>query len=878
MFLSRTLVVALTRSGLAVPGGPLGPAMVVRLGHVMVIEALASGRHDSVAAAIDEVLERVDVDRGALVAFTDQLERQGLLRDTTPEIVPAPPRAAPVIAEPPEARELSVVMTPLVFRPTPEGFELLDHEGCLLLRVDAVELAAISYLREPVARTPAIRLHREEAGPLGLTEPRYDDVVARFARAGLIESYDRDAPEAAPNRDIAGTMMRREIIAVQECVAAIERHMAVHDEAEREREGRTGQQRVRVVPVTYNGPNPPLALGLIVAYAKAVDDGKLEEEYDFVPQWIVDDEKLTKLASRPGVFLFSNYVWSYQRCLAASALIKQISPNSITIHGGPSTPKYEGDLKTFFRANPHVDVCVRGEGEATTAAILQALVGVVGRGDGLPDLSVLDGVEGCAYRVGDRIVRNPDRDRIADLDSIPSPYLTGLFDSYGEVPDLNVGIETNRGCPYGCTFCDWGAATLSRIRKFSLDRVMAELELLAQRRVRGVGPCDANFGIWERDVAIAEKVAEMKAKYGYPRVFGANYAKNTVKHLKKIIGIMVEADILSHGIVSLQSMDADTLDAVERSNIRLDKYEELASEFRRAKLPLFVDLMVGLPGQTPASFRSDLQECIDREVQVRIPITELLANSPMNDPEYRAKFHIETQAPVGDLVSAPLVISTSTFTRQDYDNMRDLRRVFLLCEDFGAFRQIARYVRHETGVKEVDFYERLRLDARSDPERWPHLALLLQTVPDLMAPPISWGLLMGELHEYLVDVLGVPDDSALKTAITVQHALLPSHEREFPMKLELEHDYAAWHDTMLETKDRLANSETEDRADWPEVVPHLRTFGPASFPIDDPGRMASLGLGIILEGHGFGANWEFDSPISRPFFVGQERAKLLLTV
>ena len=48
---------------------------------------------------------------------------------------------------------------------------------------------------------------------------------------------------------------------------------------------------------------------------------------------------------------------------------------------------------------------------------------------------------------------------------------------------------------------------------------------------------DANFGIFERDVEIAEKVAELKASYGYPNCCPTNYAKNTMKHLKKIVEI-----------------------------------------------------------------------------------------------------------------------------------------------------------------------------------------------------------------------------------------------------------------------------------------------------------------------------------------------------
>ena len=78
-------------------------------------------------------------------------------------------------------------------------------------------------------------------------------------------------------------------------------------------------------------------------------------------------------------------------------------------------------------------------------------------------------------------------------------------------------LETNRGCPYGCTFCDWGSATQSRIRKFDLDRVFAELEWCATHKVHQVFLADANFGIFERDVEIAEKVAELKLEHGYPR-------------------------------------------------------------------------------------------------------------------------------------------------------------------------------------------------------------------------------------------------------------------------------------------------------------------------------------------------------------------------
>ena len=86
---------------------------------------------------------------------------------------------------------------------------------------------------------------------------------------------------------------------------------------------------------------------------------------------------------------------------------------------------------------------------------------------------ILADVPGLSFRLGDRVVRTAPRDRIADLNTIPSAVLLGIYDGFipagGGPGGLN--LETNRGCPYGCTFCDWGSATLSRIRKFDLDRV-----------------------------------------------------------------------------------------------------------------------------------------------------------------------------------------------------------------------------------------------------------------------------------------------------------------------------------------------------------------------------------------------------------------------
>ncbi|MFN8641687.1 MAG: radical SAM protein [Candidatus Binatia bacterium] len=461
-------------------------------------------------------------------------------------------------------------------------------------------------------------------------------------------------------------------------------------------------------------------------------------------------------------------------------------------------------------------------------------------------------------------MRTADRERIADLDAIPSPFLTGLFDAYGEVPgSISVVTETNRGCPYSCTFCDWGSATASRIRQFSMDRVLAEIEWCASHGVFCIGPADSNFGIFPRDVDIAEAIAAARRRHGFPKVFGVSYAKNSVKHLQHIIETMAHAGIVTHGILSLQTMDPDTLAVVRRSNIKTEKYDQLAAEFRRARLPLFVDLMLGLPGSTPESFRNDLQACVDREVQVRIPQTTLLVNSPMNDPAYRAEHQIETAEPFTPGVPR-LLVSTKTLSRAQRDEAVRLRALFLLFENFGALRQVARFVRQETGLGEVAFYERLRLDTEGDPERWPMLRLLAAAVPTIMSAPGSWGLMIDELRGYLVEAIGVAADDALDTVLAVQLALLPAVDRVLPVTLSLRHDYAAWYQAMLEVK------ESPARGDWTRVVPRLRELPPATFTVSDPDDGVRRSIGGNLELHGFGLNWEYESPVRRAFSAASE--------
>ena len=658
---------------------------------LLLTSALSASDGRTVGTIVDAVVARTGAEPKRLLRFASALATHGYL-------VADPPRARRTTDAAVDDLATGSVSSDQLFQ-VPEGSGLLvedghflwfDHSGTLRLRLSVEEMIASRPFGEPCTADQAWATLLADPCPPDLSRGAFDDLVRRLRLSGLFRTVDAIVEERTAFQPTVKNARQIVLEGVLEAVAEFEKTVMA----------RPGQ-RAAVVPVNDDHKMAPLSLGLLVAYAQELDGGRLQDRYDFVPLFLAEDQTLLEWTARPAIFLFSNYIWNYERNLQLSAMLKEANPLNITIHGGPSTPKYMGDCETFFLEYPHVDVTVRGEGEATFAAVLDALDPAC-----VSDLSPLRDVEGLSFRSPTNVVHTPDRDRITDLDTIPSPYLLGLFEPFGRAHVAAV-IESNRGCPYGCTFCDWGSATLSRIRKFDMDRVKAELEWFSKNELLFVSLCDANFGIFERDVEIAEHIAAMKNQYGFPKTAALNYAKNTMKHLRRIIEVFSEAGLTIEPTVALQSMDEQTLKVIKRSNIKLTQYDELSDEFRRARLPLATDVMMGLPGSTLVSFKSDLQKCTDRDVRARCNPTVLLPNSPMNAPAYRVEHGI---------VARPheIVKQSKTFSREDFDEMDRLRIAFYVFDNFGVLRYLARFVRSEVGVKEVDFFDRLsRAGARS---------------------------------------------------------------------------------------------------------------------------------------------------------------------
>ncbi len=190
--------------------------------------------------------------------------------------------------------------------------------------------------------------------------------------------------------------------------------------------------------------------------------------------------------------------------------------------------------------------------------------------------------DGISYIDRDgQFVRKANAARLRDLSEVPSPFVNGLFDDLMRAnPDEHwIGLwETNRGCPFQCTFCDWGSATAGKLNKFDVDRLLDEVDWFAPK-IEYVFCCDANFGILPRDVDIAKRVAEVKRATGYPVALSVQNTKNATDRAYETQKILSDAGLNKGVALSMQSVDTHTLESIKRQNISLETYLELQRRF-----------------------------------------------------------------------------------------------------------------------------------------------------------------------------------------------------------------------------------------------------------------------------------------------------------
>ena len=449
----------------------------------------------------------------------------------------------------------------------------------------------------------------------------------------------------------------------------------------------------------------PCRIASMMAYVRT--NGSIKNNFKFEKSFVfrTEVEEYIKECHDTDILLCSCYVWNWEITKYLASEVKKINPNCTIIFGGAQIPDLAQD---FFKQHPYVDIIAHGEGEYILENILTAYLKD-------KDYSQVKGIETKEFR-------NQLQERINELDNLPSPYLTNtVWDLVEKVDGIRwiVGWETNRGCPYACTFCDWGSATFTKVRKWEESRLFKEIEWFAENKIPYIDCCDANFGIFqERDFRIAEKLKEVALKTNYPERVRPAWAKNSSEKIIPIAKQLQDGGILGAVTLAVQSLDPDTLKIVKRANIKFDTFSELASTFRKNGIPTYTELIMGMPGETLQSFKDGLDSIAMTKVDtVFIYNCTVLPNAPMNVPEYREKYKIKiVRSPIMLVHSSihnrgthqeyeEIVVETSTCSCEDLKETYLYSWCFLTLQSLGILKHIATYYNIVHNIRYTKFYE-----------------------------------------------------------------------------------------------------------------------------------------------------------------------------
>ena len=440
------------------------------------------------------------------------------------------------------------------------------------------------------------------------------------------------------------------------------------------RPGSWNIQLVQINQRAFENTFLPYAVGLLQGYALRYAPNL--SRYTFLPflyQRLPLAQSVVQ-AQLADVLACSTYFWNIGYSLELARRLKARNPALLVILGGPQVPDRAED---FLRAHPEVDVVVHGEGEKVFLQLLESLPAKDWRE--IPGISYLN-AQGEFHS-------HPPGPRTVALDEIPSPYLQGVFD-----PLLRQGgtrwaalWETNRGCPFSCTFCDWGSATAAKVTRFGMERLKAEIAFFARHRIEMVYCCDANYGILPRDLEITEAIVAEHDQTGYPRGFYIQNTKNATERSYQIQKLITRSGMNPDVTLSLQSVSPEVLKSIKRDNISLATFRELQARFQRDEVSTYTDLLVGLPSETYDSFADGAAKVIGdgQHHIIKFYNVYVLPNAELNQPEYRARYGIETvrQPYFEPWIPQPhaevqeyqeMVVSTRVLSREDWRRIRAL--------------------------------------------------------------------------------------------------------------------------------------------------------------------------------------------------------------
>lgn len=304
---------------------------------------------------------------------------------------------------------------------------------------------------------------------------------------------------------------------------------------------------------------------------------------EFPPESSAAEMAAAIARSAPDVLALSCYVWNVIDLMDAARLVVAHHPAAHVVAGGPEV----GPIgRQVLERYPFLEVVVKSEGERPLVDLVL----------GWHSPGARPVVTGIWTRVDGEIRERPDAEIVADLGELASPQMRDDVDYDGRI----VCVETQRGCVFRCSFCFYNKDLSIRNRRFDLDRVKAELAFWLDRDITQLYLMDPVFNL---NAARAKEICRFLAEHNHRRI--PIHAEIWAEFVDDELAALMKAAHFDFLEVGLQTTDVATLATVDR-RLKLQPFLDGIAHLRAHDLACEVQLILGLPGDSLASFKDSL--------------------------------------------------------------------------------------------------------------------------------------------------------------------------------------------------------------------------------------------------------------------------------
>ena len=475
--------------------------------------------------------------------------------------------------------------------------------------------------------------------------------------------------------------------------------------------------------VTISAESIPLNIGFVAAYCKKQFGENVELT---LFKYIGDLEKAIN-ENPPDILALSNYVWNRNLSYEMFSMMSEIDSDTLLVWGGPNFPIDLPSQRKFMKKYSKIDVYVPVDGETGFANTVERALRSRAHSE-IRSTVLSEPIDGCVTRgENDEIKYTIPIIRIKTLDEIPSPYTTGLLDKFFD-GKLTPMMQTNRGCPFHCTFCADGKDEVNRVTSFGLERVIDELNYITNHKhekTHNMIFSDLNFGMYPRDREISKHLAKLQTEHNYPDFIYISTGKNQKEKIIEAIKTLKDSMPLW---MSVQSLDQNVLKNIRRDNISTDQMLALQPAIKDAGLQTRAEVILGLPGETHENHMKTLRDLVNARMdEIQVHTCMMLDGSEMGTPAERKKWDLHTkfrvlQRDFAKLSNGKTVlefeevsVSSPQMSFEEYVDMRILAFVTYVTNRGTVYDPIIKFLR-EQNLDVFDYFCKIKDDIQNAPQ------------------------------------------------------------------------------------------------------------------------------------------------------------------